>query len=106
MLTCGGISRGWPSGTYDPETNTMFYGLQHTCETVTATLSKPDLNNLYGRFARPAPMPNGEPNPPNSVTAISAETGETIWNHDQGAVMMSLMSTGGGLYLAATPTAV
>jgi len=98
VLTCGGISRGWPSGTYSPSTNAMYYSLQHTCETVTSTLTAPDLNNLYGRVQTlNAPRPDGQPYPPNSVAAISVETGEIMWNYEQEAVMMSLMSTDGGL---------
>ncbi|PCJ41690.1 MAG: ATP-binding protein [SAR86 cluster bacterium] len=97
VLTCGGISRGWPSGTYDPDRNVMFYPLQHTCENVTSTLTEPDLENLYGRFSRPAERPDGLPTPPNSVTAISVETGEILWEYEQDALMMSLMSTGGDL---------
>ncbi len=98
VLTCGGISRGWPSGTYSPSTNAMYYSLQHTCETVTSTLTAPDLNNLYGRVQTlNAPRPDGQPYPPNSVAAISVETGEILWNYEQEAVMMSLMSTDGGL---------
>ena len=97
VLTCGGISRGWPSGTYDPDRNLMFYPLQNTCETVTATLTEPSLENLYGRFARRADRPDGLPNPLNNVTAISVETGETVWTYEQEAIMMSLMSTAGDL---------
>lgn len=100
VLTCGGISRGWPSGTYSPSTNAMYYSLQHSCETVTSTLTAPDLNNLYGRVQTlNAPRPDGQPYPPNSVSAISVETGEILWNYEQEAVMMSLMSTDGGLIL-------
>ncbi len=97
VLTCGGISRGWPSGTYDPDRNQMYFPLQHTCETVTATLTEPSLDNLYGRFARPADRPDGMPNPPNSIAAISVESGATLWSYEQEAIMMSLMSTGGDL---------
>tara|TARA_R110002110_G_scaffold333870_2_gene544892 strand:+ start:26481 stop:28361 length:1881 start_codon:yes stop_codon:yes gene_type:complete len=97
VLTCGGISRGWPSGTYSPSTNAMYYSLQHTCETITSTLTAPSLDNLYGRVNVPAARPDGAPNPPNSVAAISAETGEVLWSYEQEAIMMSLMSTGGGL---------
>ena len=32
-----------------------------------------------------------------TIQAISAETGETVWTHDQPAFTMSLVATGGGL---------
>ena len=32
-----------------------------------------------------------------SVHAISAETGETVWNYQQRAATMALAATGGGL---------
>jgi PQQ-dependent dehydrogenase (methanol/ethanol family) len=98
VYTCGGVSRGWPSGTYSPSTNVMYYGLQHTCSETTSIMTEQSLDNLYGiaGYGSIVPLPDGSL-PPNSVTAISAETGEVLWEYEQEAIMLSLMSTDGGL---------
>jgi len=98
VYTCGGVSRNWPSGTYSPTTNTMYYGLQHTCSETTSIMTEQSLDNLYGiaGYGSIVPLPDGSL-PPNSVTAISAETGEVLWEYEQEAIMLSLMSTDGGL---------
>ncbi len=98
-FVCGGLSRGWPSGSYNPSSNTMFFSLTNQCEDVTATLTEPSLDNLYGRFGRPAALPDGEQGAPNNVKAVSVETGETLWSYEQGAVMLTLITTDGGLVL-------
>ncbi|MAM70791.1 MAG: pyrrolo-quinoline quinone [Gammaproteobacteria bacterium] len=98
VLTCGGEVRGWPSGTYSPTTNMMYYALHRGCGEVTSTMSEPSLDNLYGiaGFTSNLPLPDGTPTL-NTVTAISAETGEVAWAYEQEELMMSLMSTDGGL---------
>ena len=76
----------------------MYYGLQHTCSETTSIMTEQSLDNLYGiaGYGSIVPLPDGSL-PPNSVTAISAETGEVLWEYEQEAIMLSLMSTDGGL---------
>lgn len=97
VFACGGLSRGWPSGTYSPDNNVMYFPLARMCQTVTATLTEPSLENLYGIFGRAEELPEDQQSAPNSVTAISVETGETLWAYEQEATMMTLLSTSGGL---------
>jgi len=99
VFVCGGLSRGWPSGSYNPNNNLMFFSLTNQCEDVTATLTEPSLDNLYGRFGRAADLPDSEDRAPNNVKAISAATGETVWTYEQNATMLSLITTDGGLVL-------
>ena len=98
VFTCGGEARGWPSGTYSPSTNMMYYALHRGCGEVTSTMGEPSLDNLYGiaGFTSNLPLPDGTPTL-NTVTAISAETGQVEWAYEQEALMLSLMSTDGGL---------
>jgi PQQ-dependent dehydrogenase (methanol/ethanol family) len=97
VFACGGLSRGWPSGAYSPDTNAMYFPLARQCQTITATLTEPSLENLYGIFGRAEDLPAGQETSPNSVTAISVETGETLWTYEQEATMMTLLSTSGSL---------
>jgi PQQ-dependent dehydrogenase (methanol/ethanol family) len=87
--------KNWPSGTYSPLTNAMYYPLQNTCMTVAPTHSRQTPDSLYGirSNAQIAPGADGV----GSVHAISVETGQTLWTFDQYAGVMSLMSTAGGL---------
>jgi PQQ-dependent dehydrogenase (methanol/ethanol family) len=87
--------KNWPSGTYSPASNVMFFPLQNTCATVSPTLSRPSPDSLYGikNDQRIAPAGTNA----GSVYAISAETGKTLWRHDQRAGVLSLVSTAGGL---------
>jgi alcohol dehydrogenase (cytochrome c) len=89
--------KGFQAGAYSPLTNAMYYGLQNTCANVTAVLEKPSLTSLYGvSFREQEIAPDAKGNV-GSLFAISAETGKTLWRHDQRAGMMSSMTTGGGL---------
>ena len=87
--------KNWPSGTYSPIANVMFFPLQNTCATMAPTLSRPSLDSLYGlrSDARLAPGHSGA----GSIHAISAETGRTLWTYEQRAGVLSLMATAGGL---------
>ena len=94
-----GGGRNWPSGAYDPTTNTMFFPLQNGCTNVTALLDKPSPTSLYGiRMTRvPSPQPNVQR---GMVQAFSAETGATRWTYQQTADTASLLATAGGLVFA------
>ena len=91
-----GGGRNWPSGAYDPTTNTMFFPLQNGCTTVTSTLDRPSSDSLYGITMRGAPSPvRGVQR--GTVQAFSVETGATRWTYQQAADTTSLMTTAGGL---------
>ncbi len=87
--------KNWPSGTYSPLRNTMYFPLQNTCMMQTAMLSRPDPDDLYG--IRGQNQISGDGENLGSLHAISAETGETVWRYAQRAAMVSLVSTAGGL---------
>jgi alcohol dehydrogenase (cytochrome c) len=87
--------KNWPSGTYSPLNNVMYYPLQNTCMTVTSTLSRPSPDSLYGISSRAGIAPGADG--VGSIHAISVETGRTLWTFDQRAGVLSLMSTAGGL---------
>ena len=91
--TLGG--KNWPSGTYSPLGNVMFFPLQNTCMMSTAILSRPSFDSLYG-------LKNAEQVAPNhtnvgTIYAISVESGKTLWKYEQRAALLSLLSTAGGL---------
>lgn len=87
--------KNWPSSTYSPVGNVMFFPLQNTCMTTAPTLSRPSPDSLYGirNTQQIAPGSDGV----GSIHAVSAETGETLWTYDQRAGVLSLMSTATGL---------
>ncbi|MBM4184503.1 MAG: hypothetical protein FJ207_09775 [Gemmatimonadetes bacterium] len=99
--------KDWEAGAYSPLTNTMYYPLRNTCAQILAT---PDVDSdraraltaggqagipIYSLASRHQLAP-GTDNL-GTVRAISAETGETLWLHEQRAHTMSLLATGGGL---------
>lgn len=87
--------KNWPAGAYSPETNAMYMPLQNTCATVRSTSEEPSLDELYAISGVPEIAPGTEN--VGSVHAISAETGETLWIHEQPAGATSLIVTDGGL---------
>ncbi|HEY7441182.1 MAG TPA: PQQ-binding-like beta-propeller repeat protein, partial [Vicinamibacterales bacterium] len=97
LFVCPGSNGGknWPAGAYSPLTNMMYMPMQNMCMTATTTTDKPDPKLVYGinmkqEFAIGADKVG-------TVWAISAETGQTMWKHEQRAGTMSLAATGGGL---------
>jgi PQQ-dependent dehydrogenase (methanol/ethanol family) len=97
MLVCPSSSGGknWQAGAYSPLTNAMYYPLQNTCMDVTAVGEKPTLESLYS-IRSDHQLAQGKENL-GTIFAISAETGKTLWKHEQRAGTMSLVTTGGGL---------
>jgi len=83
--------KGFQAGAYSPRTNIMYYGLQNTCNQLTSI----DNQSAYGINGR-AQIATGT-DKVGTLFAISAETGKTIWRHDQRAGMMSSVATGGDL---------
>jgi alcohol dehydrogenase (cytochrome c) len=97
-LICPSMSGGkiWPAGAYSPQTNTMYFPLQNTCMVAVVTIDRPQPDkSLYG-ISNKTRITDGEKTV-GVVQAISAETGQTIWKHDQRAGALALVATGGGL---------
>jgi alcohol dehydrogenase (cytochrome c) len=90
--------KNWPAGAYSPQTSAMYMPLQNTCMTITSTTDKPDPAKVYG-FSGPGTIAPGTENI-GSIWAISAESGKTLWKHEQRAGMLSLITTAGGLVIA------
>jgi PQQ-dependent dehydrogenase (methanol/ethanol family) len=97
LLICPSTSGGknYPAGTYSPLTGLMYYPLQNTCMMSTSASDTPSMEDLYAIRNRVQITP-GEENV-GTIHAISVETGETAWQLEQRAGMLSLMSTGGEL---------
>ena len=85
--------KDWEAGAYSPLTNTMYYLLRNTCARVLSTMEGGlAIYRLAARFQlTPGTDQLG------TVRAISVETGQTTWVHEQRAATMSLVTTGGGL---------
>ena len=109
VLACPTWAGGkdWEAGAYSPLTNTMYMPLRNTCARMLATddvrseraraLTAGGQGGLeiYALAARHQITP-GEDDL-GTVYAVSAETGRTVWLHEQRAATMSVMATGGGL---------
>ena len=97
--------KDWEAGAYSPLTNTMYMPLRNTCARMMATRVFPEdappagrnesRSELYAIAYRHQLAPGNEN--AGTVRAISAETGATVWLHEQRAATMSLVATGGGL---------
>ena len=83
----------WEAGAYSPLTNTMYMPLRNACARMLATTA-PGTSH-YALAVRNQIAPGTDQ--VGTVHAISAETGETVWLHEQRAATMSLVTTGGGL---------
>ena len=100
VLTCPHASGGkdWEAGAYSPLTNTMYMPLRNVCSRMRA-MAEPDeqeeARRLYAIAWRPEIAPGTDQ--VGSVQAISAETGQVVWNYQQRAATMALAATGGGL---------
>ena len=99
VLACPHASGGkdWEAGAYSPLTNTMYMPLRNTCSRMQVmTLEDGDeANRLYALAWRMQIAPGTDQ--VGTVQAISAETGATVWKHEQRSATMSLAATGGGL---------
>ena len=109
VLACPTWAGGkdWEAGAYSPLTNTMYMPLRNTCARMLATddvrseraraLTAGGQGGLeiYALAARHQITPGEEDL--GTVYAVSAETGRTVWLHEQRAATMSVMATGGGL---------
>ena len=99
--------KDWEAGAYSPLTRTMYYPLRNTCAQMLATADFESVRArvltaggpagiaIYSLAARHQVAPDTDNL--GTVRAISVETGETRWLHEQRAGTMSLVATGGGL---------
>ncbi len=96
--------KDWEAGAYSPLTNTMYMPLRNTCARMMAATTFPEdtptepnesRSEGYAIAYRHQLAPGTEH--AGTVRAISAETGQTVWLHEQRAATMSLVATGGGL---------
>ena len=85
--------KDWEAGAYSPLTNTMYFPLRSTCARVLSTMDGG--LPVYRIAVRIQLAPGTEQL--GTVRAISAETGQTTWIHEQRTATMSLVTTGGGL---------
>ena len=85
--------KNWEAGAYSPLTNALYMPLRHACGRQMAM--SPEENPFLALTQREEMAPGAEQL--GTVLAISAETGETVWRHDQRAGTTSLAATGGGL---------
>jgi PQQ-dependent dehydrogenase (methanol/ethanol family) len=94
-LVCPSMSGGknFPAGTYSPLTNTMYFPLLNTCMATTSLAA--DQPSLY--WIGTKNLITAGSTGVGSIHAISAETGQTTWKHEQRAGTLSLVATGGGL---------
>ena len=86
VLACPTYNGGkdWEAGAYSPLTNTMYFPLRNTCaRMMTVTSSETLPLELYSLAVRNQIAPGTDQ--VGTVQAISAETGATVWKHDQRA---------------------
>ncbi len=97
VLACPNMHGGkdWEAGAYSPLTNTLYMPLRNMCQRLLATTSPDASHRIYALAVRHELAPGTEQL--GAVYAISAETGETRWLHQQRAATLSLVTTGGGL---------
>ena len=95
VLACPTLIGGkdWEAGAYSPLTNAMYMPLRNSCARMLATTEGSHPSYALGVRSQLAPGADLL----GSVHAISAETGRTLWIHEQRAATMSLAATGGGL---------
>ena len=106
-LVCpsSGGGKNWPPGAYSPLTHAMYFPLQNTCMSMTASEPGPTFDFLdspgtiqksrYG-FRSHAQIAPGT-RYVGRIEAISVETGKTLWKYEQRAGVTALLTTGGGL---------
>ena len=85
--------KDWEAGAYSPLTNAMYMPLRNTCA---QQMSLPFEESPFLAVSQREELAPGVEEL-GMVLAISAETGATLWRHDQRAATTSLAATGGGL---------
>jgi alcohol dehydrogenase (cytochrome c) len=97
ILVCPSMTggRNWPAGAYSPRTNAMYVPMQNLCMNTRTQDDGRDPELVYGLDREPVLAPGKDKM--GAVWAISAETGKTLWQHEQPAGVMAMVATGGGL---------
>jgi PQQ-dependent dehydrogenase (methanol/ethanol family) len=97
LMVCPGTNGGknWPAGAHSPRTGAMYFPLQNMCMDATTRTDQRDPSLVYGFSSEYRIAPGTDR--VGSVWAIRAETGATLWKHEQRVGVMSLVATGGGL---------
>ena len=87
--------KNYHAGAYSPLTGLMFFPLHNTCMSATSNSATWQPDSAYA-LDWSVELPPGVENA-GTIEAISVETGETAWKHEQRAVTTSVMATGSGL---------
>ncbi|MEL7538081.1 MAG: PQQ-binding-like beta-propeller repeat protein [Pseudomonadota bacterium] len=87
--------KDWPAGAYDPRAKTMFISQFNVCMEIAAG----DRDPRYKLSIRAFPLPEG-PERFGRLEAIHAETGATLWKHEQPAPIYSVLATAGDVIFA------
>jgi len=97
LMVCPGTNGGknWPAGAYSPRTNAMYMPMQNMCMNATVQSGERDPRLVYGFSSEYIAAPGAENI--GVVWGISAESGKTVFKHEQRVGVMSLAATGGGL---------
>lgn len=97
ITVCPGTNGGknWPAGAYDPNTNALYMPMQNMCMRATVESGERDPSQVYGFRTQDIFAPDTDQ--VGAIWAVSAETGDELWRHEQRAGVMSLVTTGGGL---------
>jgi alcohol dehydrogenase (cytochrome c) len=97
ILVCPSMQggRNWPAGAYSPRTNAMYMPMQNVCMNTRTQDDGRDPSLVYG-LDQDAVLAPGK-DVMGAIWAVSAETGETLWNLEQPAGAMAMAATGGGL---------
>jgi PQQ-dependent dehydrogenase (methanol/ethanol family) len=90
--------KGWQVGAYSPRTNAMYMPLQNMCMEPQITSDNPGTSDGYGLVFNIDRTPGAASI--GVLHAISAESGKTLWKHEQRAGMFSVLSTAGDLVFA------
>ena len=98
VLACPTLVGGkdWEAGAYSPVTGLMYFPLRNACARMMATTESDNVaSSLYALAVRTEIAPGTDQ--VGTVQAVSAETGEIVWKHEQRAATTSLVATAGGL---------
>jgi alcohol dehydrogenase (cytochrome c) len=97
LMVCPGTNGGknWPAGAYSPRTNAMYMPMQNMCMNATIQSGERDPRLVYGFSSEYIAAPGAENI--GVVWGISAESGKTVFKHEQRVGVLSLAATGGGL---------
>ncbi len=90
--------RDWMAGAYSPDTNAIYHGLFNMCFDPEITTDEYVPEDMYA-ITTDGYLAPGEENL-GTLRAYSAETGELLWQYDQPAAMLSVVTTGGNLVFA------